>query len=344
MIDLGSGLTPLVKARNLGDAIGLKELYLKDETVNPTGSFKDRPSSVAVSKAKELGFNEVGCASTGNLASSLAAHASKAKMGCLVFMPSDVEEGKKRQPLIYGAKVVLVKGTYDDANFLAGIASDGYGLAIVNFTLRPYYSEGSKTLGIEVVEQLGWIEPDHIIVPMASGGLLYAIYKGIKEVRETGLVKEERVSISGVQAEGCAPIVKSFKSGSSEIEPLSNPSTSVKSLAIGDPRDGLYAIKAIKDTGGFCEEVSEDDTVNAVKILARTEGIFAEPAGATSVALARKFLEEGVIDRSDKVVCCVTGAGLRVINELSVGDQGATYIVEPKVESLDHVMRGEVVG
>ncbi len=335
IVNIGSGNTPLVKADRLGEELGIRKLYIKNDTTNPTFSFKDRPASVAVSKAKEFKLSAVGCASTGNLASATAAHASKAKLPCYVFMPSNVERNKILQAIQYGAEVVLVDGTYDDVNRLAHISCDLYNVGMVNVNLRPYYVEGSKTMMFEIVEQLGWRAPDHVIVPMASGALLCALYKGLMELEELNIVKGH-TRVSGAQPEGCSPIVHAFKKGLNHVVPVEKPKTIVKSLAIGMPGDGTFALMTVRKSGGVCESVTDEEILDSVRLLAKTEGIFAEPGGAISVAVLKKLLEDGKVDRSEEVVCCVTGAGFKTIEMISQQDV-KTKLILPKTEMLDMV-------
>ncbi|MEM2910606.1 MAG: threonine synthase [Nitrososphaerota archaeon] len=335
VVDIGSGNTPLVKADRLGEELGIRELYIKNDTLNPTFSFKDRPASVAVSKAKEFRLVAVGCASTGNLASATAAHATKAGLPCYVFMPSDVERNKILQVTQYGAEVVLVNGTYDDVNRLAHVSCDLYDVGIVNVNLRPYYVEGSKTMMLEIVEQLGWRAPEHVIVPMASGALLCALHKGLKEIEELGMVKGS-TRMSGAQPEGCSPIVDAFKKGLDYVIPVERPTTLVKSLAIGMPGDGAFALKTVRQSGGVCESVSDGEALYAASLLAKTEGIFAEPGGAITVAVLKKLLEDGKVDRSEEVVCCVTGAGFKATEHISQQDV-RTKLISPKIEMLNTI-------
>ncbi len=313
IVNLGTGYTPLLRADSLAKAIGVRRLYVKNDTVNPTFSFKDRPSGIAVSKAKEFRMNAVGCASTGNLAGSTAAHASAAGLRSFVFMPSSVEDPKVFHASIYGSTVVLVEGTYDDVNRLAALAADRFNIGVVNVNLRPYYVEGSKTMGLEIAEQLGWRLPDRIVVPCASGALLSAIHKGISEAVEAGLLEDDRVAMTCAQPEGCSPIVSAFRKGLDRIEPVRSPRTVVQSLAIGEPGDGLQALKVIRETGGTAGAVSDREAIEAVYLLARETGIFAEPGGAISVAVLKRLVEEGEVGRDEEVVCCVTGAGFKTI-------------------------------
>ncbi len=313
IVNLGTGYTPLLRADSLAKAIGVRRLYVKNDTVNPTFSFKDRPSGIAVSKAKEFRMNAVGCASTGNLAGSTAAHASAAGLRSFVFMPSSVEDPKVFHASIYGSTVVLVEGTYDDVNRLAALAADRFNIGVVNVNLRPYYVEGSKTMGLEIAEQLGWRLPDRIVVPCASGALLSAIHKGISEAVEAGLLEDDRVAMTCAQPEGCSPIVSAFRKGLDRIEPVRSPRTVVQSLAIGEPGDGLQALKVIRETGGTAGAISDREAIEAVYLLAKETGIFAEPGGAISVAVLKRLVEEGEVGRDEEVVCCVTGAGFKTI-------------------------------
>lgn len=339
IIDLGAGYTTLHKAKRLAKLLGLKELYIKDDTVNPTYSFKDRPASVAVSKALEFGYGAVGCASTGNLAAATAAHAAKAGLPCYILIPENIELNKVVQAATYGADIIAVKGTYDDANLLAFQAADTYNWAIVNVNIRPYYVEGSKTLAFEVCEQLGWRAPDQVIVPMASGALLNAVCKGFEEFQKVGLIENSRVKVVGAQADGCAPIVNAFKSGSDEVVPVEKPHTVAKSLAIGDPGDGIYALRKIKETGGVAESASDQEIIDAIKLLAKTEGVFTEPAGATTIAVLKKLVEQGSTSSDDLIICYVTGNGLKATGAIS-GQLRKPITIEPRLERLEEILGG----
>jgi threonine synthase len=312
IVSIGAGLTPLIKADKLGEQLGLNNLYIKNDSVNPTFSFKDRPAGVAVSKAKEFGLSAVGCASTGNLASATAAHAAKGGFPCYIFAPSNIEHAKITQALSYGANFIAVDGTYDDANRIAAQIGDSKGIGIVNINLRSYYVEGSKTLAFEVAEQLDWQVPDHLIVPVGSGAMLNAICKGFEELEELSLVnKVSNMHMIAAQPHGCAPIVDAFKKNKTEIVPVENPDTIAKSLAIGDPGDGQYVLKRLKQYNGYAEESSNREILDAILLLARTEGIFTEPAGGVSVSVLKKMIEAGKIDKNDSVICYVTGNGLK---------------------------------
>lgn len=312
IVSLHAGLTPLQYADKLGSRLGLKNIYIKNDSVNPTFSFKDRPAGVAVSRAKETDLKAVGCASTGNLASATAAHAAKAGLPCYIFAPSDIEHAKIAQALSYGAEFVAVEGTYDDANRIASIIGDSKSYGIVNINMRPYYVEGSKTLAYEVAEQLGWQVPDRLIIPVGSGAMLNAICKGFEELHQLGLVDSvKNLKIVAAQPHGCAPIVEAFKKGSDEVIPVEHPETIAKSLAIGDPGDGLYVLRRLKQYSGIAEEVNDEEITDGIMLLSQTEGIFTEPAGGVSIGVLKKLVDEGRIERDERVVCYVTGNGLK---------------------------------
>jgi len=317
IISIGAGMTPLVKAEKLGKELGLNNLYIKNDSVNPTFSFKDRPAGVAVSKSKEFGLSAVGCASTGNLASATAAHAAKGGFPCHVFAPSDIELAKIAQALAYGANYIAVDGTYDDANRIAAQIGDSKGIGIVNINMRSYYVEGSKTLAYEVAEQLGWQVPDQLIVPVGSGAMLNAICKGFEELQTVSLLGDvSNMHMIAAQPHGCAPIVDAFKNNSDNVIPVENPDTVAKSLAIGDPGDGRYVLKRLKQYNGYAEESNNKEILDGILLLAKTEGIFTEPAGGVSVAVLKKMVEEGKIDKNDKTICYVTGNGLKATESL----------------------------
>lgn len=312
IVSIGAGMTPLIKAEKLGKLLGLNKLYIKNDSVNPTFSFKDRPAGIAVSKAKEFGLSAVGCASTGNLASATAAHAAKGGFPCYVFAPSDIEHAKIAQALAYGSKFIAVDGTYDDANRIAAQIGDSKGIGIVNINMRSYYVEGSKTLAYEVAEQLDWQTPDQLIVPVGSGAMLNAICKGFEELQSVSLLNDvSKMHMIAAQPHGCAPIVDAFKKGSNEVIPVENPDTIAKSLAIGDPGDGRYVLKRLKQYNGYAEESNNKEILDAILLLARTEGIFTEPAGGVSVAVLKKMVDDGKIDKNDTTICYVTGNGLK---------------------------------
>lgn len=339
IVSLNAGLTPLQRADRLGEKLGLSEVYVKNDSVNPTFSFKDRPAGVAVSRAKETKLKAVGCASTGNLASATAAHAAKAGLPCYIFAPSDIEHVKIAQALSYGAEFVAVEGTYDDANRIAAIIGESKGYGIVNINMRPYYVEGSKTLAYEVAEQLGWQVPDRLIIPVGSGAMLNAICKGFEELHALGLVDSvKHLKIIAAQPHGCAPIVDAFKRGGEEVIPVEKPDTIAKSLAIGDPGDGMYVLKRLKQYNGLAEEVNDGEIVDGILLLSRTEGIFTEPAGGVSVAVMKKLVEQGEIQKDEKVVCYVTGNGLKT-TEAIIGALPKLNIVKPDAAVISAMIR-----
>ena len=317
IVSINAGMTPLVKAEKLGEKIGLNNLYIKNDSVNPTFSFKDRPAGIAVSKAKEFGLTSVGCASTGNLASATAAHAAKANLPCYIFAPSDIEHAKIAQSLSYGAEYISVDGTYDDANRIAAQVGDSKGRGIVNINMRSYYVEGSKTLAYEVAEQLDWNVPDQLVVPTGSGAMLNAICKGFEELETVSLVNDtSSMHMNCAQPHGCAPIVDAFKNNSSDVIPVEHPDTVAKCLAIGDPGDGRYVLKRFKQFNGIAEESNNKEILDAILLLAQTEGIFTEPAGGVSVAVLKKMVEDGKIDKNETTVCYVTGNGLKATESI----------------------------
>jgi threonine synthase len=310
-IGLQPGYTPLRRAANLAEALDVRELLVKDDTVNPTYSFKDRPVAVAIAKAREWGLDTVGCASTGNLAAATAAAAAKAHLDCYVFAPASLESTKLLFPRIYGATVVPVDGTYDDANRLALITADRRGWGFVNINLRPYYAEGSKTLLLEVWEQLGFELPDAIVVPLGSGLLMTSVEKGIQELRELGEISEPKTRLIGTQPAGCAPIVRGFEAPDGRPRPVKNPETIAESLAIGDPASGFEAVQVMRKTRGFGDAPTDAEVLEGQRLLARTEGVLAEPAGGTTVATLKRAREDGRIDRGERIVLLVTGNGLK---------------------------------
>ena len=330
IVSIDAGMTPLIKAEKLGKALGLNNLYIKNDSVNPTFSFKDRPAGIAVSKAKEFGLSAVGCASTGNLAAATAAHAAKGGFPCYVFAPSDIEHAKIAQALAYGANFIAVDGTYDDANRIAAQIGDSKGIGIVNINMRSYYVEGSKTLAFEVAEQLGWQVPDNLVIPVGSGAMLNAICKGFEELESLSLLDNvSGMHMIAAQPHGCAPIVDAFKKNSTDVVPVENPDTIAKSLAIGDPGDGRYVLKRLKQYNGYAEESTNKEILDAIILLARTEGIFTEPAGGVSVAVLKKMVEEGKIDKNDSTICYVTGNGLKATEVLM------EVLSKPKVMQAD---------
>jgi threonine synthase len=306
------GGTPLVRADRLAEALGVERLWVKNDAVNfPTLSFKDRVVAVALSKAREFGLTTVGCASTGNLANSVAANAAAAGLEAFIFVPADLERAKVLGTSVYGAKVIGVKGTYDEVNRLCTQVAFKYGWGFVNINLRPFYAEGSKTFGFEVAEQLGWRTPRHVVCPMAGGSLIGKIHKAFTELAKVGLIDEPSCKFYGAQPSGCSPISTAVKNGWEAHRPVRRPNTIAKSLAIGDPADGYFAAKLIRDSGGWAEDVSDAEIAECMALLARTEGIFAETAGGVTVAVARKLIEQGRIPRDEEIVLCVTGNGLK---------------------------------
>jgi threonine synthase len=321
-------------ADRLAAELGLGELWVKNDTVNPTGSFKDRVVSVALTKARELGFKVAACASTGNLANSVAAHAASAGMRSIVFIPHDLEAGKVVTTAVYSGQLLAVEGTYDDVNRLcAELTSEHPSWAFVNVNVRTYYAEGSKTLAFEVAEQLGWRAPDHVVVPIASGSQLVKIGKGFKELHRVGLLDDEpAVRISGAQAAGCSPVATAFAEGVDHVRPV-RPSTIAKSLAIGNPADGWYALDTVRSTGGAVGSVTDDEIVEGIRLLARTEGIFAETAGGVTIATLAKLAAEGVVRPDERVVAYVTGHGLKTIEAVSPCC-GPTATIAPTLDAF----------
>ncbi len=314
-----SGFTPLVRANRLGEVLGVKELYLKDDSVNhPSFSYKDRVVSVAISKAIEFGFDTVSCASTGNLANSVAAHAAKAGLNCYVFIPDGLEQGKIIGSAIYGPKIVAINGNYDDVNRLCSEIGDKYDWAFVNVNLRPYYSEGAKTHGFEIAEQLGWKLPKHMVVASAGGTILPKLAKGFHELVKVGLVEDTGCKIYSAQAAGCAPIINALHSGTDLVSPV-KPNTIASSIAIGNPADGDYVVQAVRESGGWGESVTDEEILDGIKLLARTEGIFTEPAGGTEVAVTKKLIEQERIPRDELIVVSITGNGYKTLEAVAPG-------------------------
>jgi len=306
-----SGFTPLVRCDRLAERLGLSELYIKDDSVNhPTLSYKDRVVSIAATRAVELGFKVLACASTGNLANSVAAHAARLGVECCVFIPDNLEAGKLLGSAIFNPTVLAIAGNYDDVNRLCTQVGDRYGWGFVNINLRSYYAEGAKTYGFEIAEQLGWRYPKHLIAPVAGGTLLPRILKGLRELRDVGLVDGELPKVYAAQAAGCAPVVRAIDQGLDYPEPV-RPDTIAKSIAIGNPADGYQVIRAVRDTGGTGAAVSDEQIVDAIRLLAETEGIFTEPAGGTTLAAAIDLVNRGAIPRDESLVVCVTGNGYK---------------------------------
>ena len=334
------GFTPLVRAKNLEKALGVKELYIKNDAVNhPTLSFKDRVVAVAISKAKEFGFKIVACASTGNLANSVAAHAAACGMESYVFIPHDLEQTKIMGTLVYGTNVIAIRGNYDEVNRLCSEIAGKYGWAFVNINIRPYYAEGSKAYGYEIVEQLGWRTPRHIIVPMAGGSLITKVWKAFQEFHKIGLLDKVDARVYGAQATGCAPITTAVKEGSELIRPV-KPKTIAKSLAIGNPADGYYSAKVMRESNGWGEDVSDEEIIDAMKLLAETEGIFAETAGGVTLGVTKKLIEQGRIPRDESIVVSVTGNGLKTQEALQ-DKIGAPRIINARLSDFDELVQRE---
>ncbi len=329
-----SGFTPLLHARRLGAEIGLKRLYIKDDTVNhPTLSYKDRVVSVAISKARDFGFTTVSCASTGNLATAVAAHAARAGLRCCIFMPEGVESGKIVGSTIYGAQVVIIKGNYDDVNRLCSEIADKYGWAFVNINLRPYYTEGAKTFGFEVAEQLGWRLPNHIVLPTAGGTILPKVAKAFKELKEIGLVRGGEFKIHCAQAAGSAPVIHALHRGTDLITPV-KPDTIAKSIAIGNPADGYYVLLAVRESGGWGDAATDAEIIDAIKLLARTEGIFAEPAGGTTLAVTLKLIAQKRIHPDESVVVSITGNGYKTLEAVAQSIE-QPFVIDAKLKDFD---------
>jgi threonine synthase len=332
------GFTPLVRARNLADAIGVREVWIKnDGACHPTWSFKDRVVSVAVTKAKEFGFDTVACASTGNLAQSVAAHAAEARLAAYVFVPADLERGKMLATLAYQPVLVAVDGSYDDVNRLCSEIADARRWAFVNVNLKPYYAEGSKTVGYEIVEQLGWRAPDHVVAPCAGGSLYAKIWTAITELATLGLVDGPvRTRMHAAQPEGAAAIARMIESDTDVLVPV-RPRTIATSLAIGNPGDAHAAYRTAKASGGSAARATDEEILDAMLLLARTEGVFAEPAGGVAVAATRKLAARGVIGRDESVVVCITASGLKTPDALAER-LDATFTIGPSLAAFDRAL------
>ena len=340
-VGTGVGYTPLVKADRLAKWLGVREAWVKNDAVNyPTLSFKDRVVSVALSRARELGFKTVACASTGNLANSVAANAASAGLDSFVFIPTDLEEGKILNSLIYGARVVGIRGHYDEVNRLCAEIAGKYKWAFVNVNMRPYYAEGSKSMAFEIAEQLNWKLPQHTVAPMASGSLLTKIHKGYQELIRLGLAKDTKPVVHGAQATGCSPISAAYKDGKDFFKPV-KPDTIAKSLAIGTPADGFYALKVMKETGGASDDVSDDEIRDAMKALAECEGIFTETAGGVTVGTAKKLVASGKIPAEDSVVLCVTGNGLKTLDAVQ-GHVGKPDEIKPSLREFEELIESDL--
>ena len=331
------GMTPLLHARNLAEALRVKEVYIKNDAVcHPSLSFKDRVVAVAVTKAMEFGFSVVACASTGNLANSVAAHAAEAGLKSFIFIPADLEQGKIVGTLIYDPVLVSVDGNYDEVNRLCSEVADKYGWAFVNINIRPYYAEGSETFGYEIVEQLGWRTPRHIVVPAAGGSLVTKIWKGLKEFYQLGLIPDCNTRMHVAQAAGCSPIVTAIRNGSDTIRPV-RPDTICKSLAIGNPADGYYAFKAVGESKGYAADANDEEIIAGMSLLAVTEGIFTETAGGVTVAVAKRLIEEGIIPRDESVVLSITGNGLKT-QEVVFNALKPAVPIKPTLKSFDQAI------
>lgn len=336
-----SGFTPLFVAENLARELGVKELYIKDDSVShPTLSFKDRVVAVALTKAKEFGFDTVACASTGNLAGSVSAQASFANLNRYIFIPADLELGKIVGSLAYAPNLIAVEGNYDEVNRLCSEIASKYHWAFVNINIRPFYAEGSKTFGYEIVEQLGWRTPQHIVVPVAGGSLISKIWKSFNEFHKLGLIPRVETKVYAAQPEGCSPVVTAILEKSEIIKPV-KPQTIAKSLAIGNPADGYYAIDTVKKSGGWAHWASDLEIVEGIKLLARTEGIFTETAGGVTVAVAKKLIEQGNIPRNESIVISITGNGLKT-QEAITGHIGQPHRIKPSMDSFERCLREDI--
>jgi len=336
-VGLNSGYTPLLKADNLAKELRVKELYLKDDTVaHPTLSFKDRVVAIALTKAKEFGFDTVACASTGNLAHSVSAQGAKSGFKRFIFIPATLEASKIVASLVYEPNLIAVDGNYDDVNRLCSEIANKYRWAFVNINIRPFYAEGSKTHGFEIIEQLGWKTPDNIIIPCASGSLLTKVWKSFKEFKEIGIIKDLNTKVFAAQATGCSPITTAIKQGTDVIKPV-KPNTIAKSLAIGNPADGFYATQVVNETGGTGEDVSDQEIIDGIKVLAKTEGVFSETAGGVTVAVTKKLIDLGKIGRDETTVICITGNGLKTQEALH-GQTISPHYIKPNIVSFEEVL------
>lgn len=335
---LQSGYTPFFRANNLAKVLGVKELYIKDDSVShPTLSFKDRVVAVALSKAREFGFDTVACASTGNLANSVAAHGAIGNFKRYVFIPADLELGKILASLVYGTNLIGVEGNYDEVNRLCTEIAAKYRWAFVNINIRPFYAEGSKTYGYEILEQMGWRAPQNIVVPIAGGSLISKIWKAFKEFHDLGLIPELKTKVHAAQPQGCSPVVTAIKEKSEVIKPV-KPKTIAKSLAIGNPADGYYAIDTVRKTGGWGEEAGDQEIVDAIKLLASTEGVFTETAGGVTLAVAKKLIEQGKIPKDESIVISITGQGLKT-QEAIQNHVGGAKIIKPNLAAFENCLK-----
>ena len=338
-VDLQAGFTPLIKADRLAAELGLKKVWIKNDTANPTHSFKDRVVAVALQRALELGFEVVACASTGNLANSVAAHAAASGTEAYVFVPANLEIQKIIATAVYGVNVVKVRGNYDDVNRLCTEIAADKNWAFVNVNVRPYYAEGSKTLAYETAEQLGWRAPDKVVVPVASGSLLTKIHKGYWELGEVGLIRRKAPVVCGAQAEGCGPVASAYQQEQEHIKPV-KPDTIAKSLAIGNPADGIFALEVARETGGVIESVTEQEIVDGIKLLAETTGIFTETAGGVTTGVLAKLAAAGKVHPTDEVVVYITGDGLKTLD--AVSGTLSTYEIDPSLDEFEQqVLEGD---
>lgn len=337
-VGLNVGYTPLLHAKNLGKKWGMEKLYLKNDSVNhPSLSFKDRVVAAALSKAKEFGFTKVGCASTGNLANSVAALSAQAGLESYIFIPADLEAGKVVGTLVYNPNLIKVNGNYDEVNRLCSEVADKYKIAFVNINIRPYYGDGSKSYGYEIAEQLGWRAPEQVVVPIAGSSLITKIHKSFSELKTVGLIGDYQTAIFGAQATGCSPVSTAVKAGEDNFKPQ-KPNTIAKSIAIGNPADGYYGIKTITESGGWAEDVSDDELVEGMKLLAETEGIFTETAGGVVVAVAKKLIDQGRLSTEKETVLCITGNGLKT-QEALANKVGKAWQIDPRLEECESIFQ-----
>jgi threonine synthase len=342
-VGLNTGFTPLIKTDRLARALGVRELYVKNDAFNyPTLSFKDRVVSIALTRALELGFKIVACASTGNLANSVAAHAAGAGLKSYVLIPADLEQSKVLNSLVYGTQVIGIHGPYDQVNRLCSEIAGKYGWGFVNVNLRPYYAEGSKTMGFEIAEQLGWRLPRHTVAPMASGSLLTKITKAYEEAIKVGLIEEQPFAIHGAQAAGCNPISAAFKANTDLIRPVPTPQPIPTALPTPTPADGYYAVHAIRASGGSCEDATDPEIIEGIRLLAETEGIFAETAGGVTVACAKKLIESGKIPRNESITLCITGHGLKTAEGVAP-HLPQPRLINPSLREFDACIAGDAV-
>ena len=334
-VEIEAGFTPLVRCNNLGRILGLENLYVKNDSVNPTYSFKDRVVTIAATKAREFGFNTLACASTGNLACSVAAHAARAQMKAFVFIPANLERGKVVGAAIYNPTLIAVDGSYDEVNRLCSEIGDNYPWAFVNINIRPFYAEGSKTLAYEVAEQLNWRAPDHAVVPAASGSMFTKIWKGLKEMSDLGLIDKAQTRMHVAQPEGCSPIIEAYDNNTRQVRPV-RANTIAKSLAIGNPTDGVFALDTIKASEGSAVMAMEDEIADSIKLLAETEGIFTETAGGVVISGLKRLVEQGRIKPDEVTVAYITGNGLKTIE--AVEDVVRPVLTKPNLEAFEEAL------